>query len=112
MSQMVNCTTYSMATTRSTENELCKRCNRGHEIPRHAQAFSWGDVRMKMLTAPEWAFRAMSSLVPDETGAIPFEELWQMLQIGPTYTREHLKALRIPVVDGMIKARWVWDEPL
>lgn len=68
---------------------------------------------MKQLTAPEWAFRAMSSLVPDESGAgIPFDELRKMLQIGPTYTREHLKALGIPVIDGMVKARWVWDETL
>lgn len=68
---------------------------------------------MKMLTAPEWAYRAMSSLVPDESGAgIPFDELRKMLQIAPTYTREHLKALRIPVIEGVVKARWVWDEPL
>lgn len=68
---------------------------------------------MKMLTAPEWAYRAMTSLVPDESGAgIPFDELRKMLQIGPTFCREHLKTLRIPVIEGMVKARWVWDEPL
>lgn len=66
-----------------------------------------------MLTAPEWAYRAMSSLVPaPDSSGIPFEELWQMLQIGPTYTREHLDKLGIPVIDGMVKARWVWEEPL
>lgn len=35
-----------------------------------------------------------------------------MLQIAPTYTREHLDKLGIPVIDGMVKARWVWEEPL
>ncbi|HDV8886615.1 TPA: hypothetical protein QIY66_000642 [Raoultella planticola] len=68
---------------------------------------------MKMLTAPEWAYRAMTSLVPDESGAgIPFDELRNMLQIAPTFCREYLKKLGIDIDEDkkLVKARWRWEE--
>lgn len=68
---------------------------------------------MKMLTAPEWAYRAMTSLVPDDSGAgIPFEDLRNMLQIAPTFCREHLEKLGIEIDEDkkLVKARWIWQK--
>jgi len=68
---------------------------------------------MKMLTAPEWAYRAMTSLVPDDSGAgIPFEDLRIMLQIAPTFCREHLEKLGIEIDEEqkIVRAKWKWDE--
>ncbi|QIG33646.1 hypothetical protein FY047_13530 [Leclercia adecarboxylata] len=67
---------------------------------------------MKMLTAPEWARKALSSLVPDDSGGIPFDELRTMLQIAPTFCREYLKELGIEIDEDkkLVLARWRWEE--
>lgn len=66
---------------------------------------------MRLLTAPDWARKALNSLIPDSSGSIPFDELRTMLQIGPTFTREYLKELGIEIAEGgKIKARWRWEK--